>query len=269
MRVCPKLAIIFYFRYPKCLFFFLRLCLLGILLNSKTEVSTIPFLQTQKPKLCNGIGSTPAEAQPWTQNQSASLLDLASTPLFAHRALHTPQLKGRVLPTPCATSSLSLSPLSLGSRGALPGMFCHPQGDEGLETFVPLIFARELYLATKWRPGVGSLNIDSNKWAIFKFPENPQNIWGQNVIYRALWALEEKASPKWVCRFKREVSFNGVGGGTQPLSNWMSLSHLFAGIELTEARHSHLSQKRVEVCCIPFSFLCTPVLTLPACHVPS
>lgn len=63
-------------------------------------------------------------------------------------------------------------------------MFCHPQGDEGLETFVPLIFARKLYLATEWRPGVDSLDIDSNEWAIFKLPVN---IWGQNDIYRALW----------------------------------------------------------------------------------
>lgn len=94
---------------------------------------------------------------------------------------------------PYISSSLFLSSSEFGSRGAAPGMFCHPQGDEGLETFVPLNFARELFLATKWRPGVGSLNKDSNKQAIFKLPENPQNIWGQKDIYRALWALEWRA----------------------------------------------------------------------------
>lgn len=161
-----KLAIIFYFRRPKCLFY--HHVYLALFLNSEREFSTIPFYRSGN----QGSIMELTRAHRTTEPESERLTSGSGEGTLVCRQPHRlPQLGYRDGGGPRRFQP-PLS-LSLGSRGALPGMFRHPQGDGGLETFVPLHFARELYLATKWRPGVGSLNIDSNKWTIFKLPENP------------------------------------------------------------------------------------------------
>lgn len=94
MRVCLKVAIIFIFSIlSDFFFFFFTIMLICTLLNSEIEVSTIPFLQTWKPRLRNGIGSTPTAPQCW--DQSASLLDLAGRPCLLAEPRRLPSTRGR------------------------------------------------------------------------------------------------------------------------------------------------------------------------------
>jgi hypothetical protein len=45
-----------------------------------------------------------------------------------------------------------------------------------------------LKLAMQAQPTVGSLSIDSNKWAIFKYLENPPRIFWAKMIFLEPWA---------------------------------------------------------------------------------
>lgn len=120
---------------------------------------------------------------------------------------HRPRLGERCRLAPHQLQPLP-APLSPGSRGALPGILRHPQGDGGWK-LVPLHFARELYLAAKWRPGVGSLSIDSNQRTILELPENPQH-----GIYRSLWASGREAITLACLGLQERGLSTGSGAGS-------------------------------------------------------
>ena len=132
------------------------------------------------------MGLTQLGSEPLLRDQART----PPPPRWPETPAHSPTREQEGAASSRRPPSLPGASLSLGRAVSLN---VRPSAsDEGLETFVPLNFARELYLATEWRPGVGSLNKDSNTRAIFKLPENPpppQNILHQNDIYGALWAF--------------------------------------------------------------------------------
>lgn len=172
----------------------------GPLLNSGTEVAHFPLLRSRN----QGFTVESSHCKGWSQN--ASLLDLVEA-LCLQQTPTDPGLGSRCRLAPHQLQPLP-APLRLGSRGALPGVLRHPQGDGGWK-LVPLNFARELYLATERRPGVGSLSIDSNQQTILELPENPQH-----GIYRSLWASGREAITLACLGLQERGLFTGSGAGS-------------------------------------------------------